>query len=92
MSMLEIAGLIEDGTCALVKEDTSSMLQSGVGFPTGSSLNHCAAHYTPNAGDKTSQHVIVLLVWSDSDMCYLSFAEWRCSQGGYSCSCQEPHL
>jgi len=26
-------------------------LESGVGFPTGLSLNNCAAHYTPNAGD-----------------------------------------
>jgi len=28
-------------------------LEAGVGFPTGVSLNHCAAHYTPNAGDTT---------------------------------------
>lgn len=26
---------------------------SGLAFPTGVSLNHCAAHYTPNAGDDT---------------------------------------
>jgi len=26
-------------------------LESGIAFPTGLSLNHCAAHYTPNAGD-----------------------------------------
>jgi len=26
---------------------------SGHAFPTGCSLNHCAAHYTPNAGDNT---------------------------------------
>ena len=57
MSMLEIADFIEDGTRALVEQDTSGMLQSGVGFPTGLSLNHCAAHYTSNAGDKTSQQV-----------------------------------
>jgi methionyl aminopeptidase len=24
---------------------------AGIGFPTGLSLNECAAHYTPNAGD-----------------------------------------
>ena len=46
--MTEIAELIEDGTRALVEEN--GML-SGVGFPTGLSRNHCAAHYTPNAGD-----------------------------------------
>ena len=26
---------------------------SGLAFPTGCSINHCAAHYTPNAGDNT---------------------------------------
>jgi len=48
MSMTDIANLIEDGTRALVEENG---LESGVGFPTGLSLNNCAAHYTPNAGD-----------------------------------------
>ncbi|CAL1694175.1 unnamed protein product [Somion occarium] len=48
MKMMEIADLIEDGVRACVEENG---LESGVGFPTGLSLNHCAAHYTPNAGD-----------------------------------------
>ena len=48
MTMTEIAEMIEDGTRALVEENG---MQSGIGFPTGLSRNHCAAHYTPNAGD-----------------------------------------
>ncbi|EJU02589.1 peptidase M24A methionine aminopeptidase, partial [Dacryopinax primogenitus] len=48
MSMTEIANTIEDASRALVEEKG---LESGIGFPTGLSLNHCAAHYTPNAGD-----------------------------------------
>ena len=28
-------------------------MQAGLAFPTGCSINHCAAHYTPNAGDPT---------------------------------------
>lgn len=28
-------------------------LERGIGFPTGCSLNHVAAHYTPNGGDDT---------------------------------------
>jgi len=48
MTMTEIANGIEDGSRALVEEDG---LESGIGFPTGLSLNECAAHYTPNAGD-----------------------------------------
>ena len=50
MTTTEIAELIESGTRNLVEADG---LEGGVGFPTGLSLNHCAAHYTPNAGDTT---------------------------------------
>jgi len=50
--MIEIAENIENGTRALVEENG---LESGVGFPTGLSLNNCAAHYTPNAGDTTGE-------------------------------------
>ena len=28
-------------------------LAAGLAFPTGCSINNCAAHYTPNAGDQT---------------------------------------
>lgn len=48
MRMLEIADLIENGVRNLVEENG---LESGIGFPTGLSLNHCAAHYSPNSGD-----------------------------------------
>ena len=37
----------------------------GLAFPTGCSLNHCAAHYTPNAGDKT--------VLQYDDVCKIDF-------------------
>ncbi|QSL66346.1 hypothetical protein MERGE_000724 [Pneumocystis wakefieldiae] len=50
MPMIEIAELIENSTRTLVEEDG---LKAGIGFPTGLSLNHCAAHYTPNTGDNT---------------------------------------
>lgn len=48
MSMTSIAETIEDGTRALVE---ATGLESGIGFPTGLSVNNCAAHYSPNAGD-----------------------------------------
>ena len=51
MTMIGITELIEDAARALVGGDSS--LQAGMGFPTGVSLNHCAAHYTPNKGDAT---------------------------------------
>lgn len=50
MTMTSIAEMIEDSVRALSNEEDS--LKGGQGFPTGVSLNHCAAHYTPNAGDK----------------------------------------
>ncbi|GAA5974244.1 hypothetical protein JCM11641_003348 [Rhodosporidiobolus odoratus] len=50
MTSTEIVEMIENGTRALVEENG---MQSGIGFPTGVSRNHCAAHFTPNAGDKT---------------------------------------
>jgi hypothetical protein len=56
MSMTEIANMIEDGTRALVEENG---LESGVGFPTGLSLNNCAAHYTPNAGDTVGKRTVL---------------------------------
>ena len=41
---------IEEKNRQLVQE---SGLNAGIGFPTGCSLNHVAAHYTPNCGDDT---------------------------------------
>ncbi|KAJ1959920.1 Methionine aminopeptidase 2 [Dipsacomyces acuminosporus] len=52
MDLTTIAEAIENGTRTLVQEKG---FEAGIGFPTGLSINHCAAHYTPNAGD----HVVV---------------------------------
>ena len=40
-------------------------LDAGLAFPTGCSLNNCAAHYTPNAGDTT--------VLKQDDVCKIDF-------------------
>ena len=55
MGLTEIAELIENGTRHLTGHmglEEGDNLIGGVAFPTGLSLNHCAAHYTPNAGNK----------------------------------------
>lgn len=67
MTMLEICKKLEEKTLQLVgtKPDWSNYLENGYGFPTGCSLNHVAAHYTPNNGDKT--------VLSYDDICKLDF-------------------
>lgn len=62
MSMIDICEAIENGTRALVEENG---FEAGIGFPTGCSLNNCAAHYTPNAGDKT--------VLQYDDVCKIDF-------------------
>ena len=62
MSMIDICEMIENGTRTLVE---ANGFESGVGFPTGCSLNHCAAHYTPNSGDTT--------VLQYGDVCKIDF-------------------
>ncbi|KAI9829773.1 MAG: hypothetical protein M1819_006010 [Sarea resinae] len=55
-TLTQIAEGIEDGVRALTGHqglEEGDNLVGGMGFPTGLSLNHCAAHYTPNAGNKT---------------------------------------
>lgn len=57
MKLMDIADMIENSTRKFTgAEDLLAMenpKSQGIGFPTGLSLNHCAAHFTPNAGDKT---------------------------------------
>lgn len=54
-TLTEIANEIDDGIRALVGHqglEPGDSLKGGPGFPTGLSLNNCAAHWTPNPGQK----------------------------------------
>jgi methionyl aminopeptidase len=54
-TLTEIAEGIEDAVRALTGHqglEEGDNLAGGMGFPCGLSINHCAAHYTPNAGNK----------------------------------------
>ncbi|KAK1771138.1 peptidase M24, structural domain-containing protein [Phialemonium atrogriseum] len=54
-TLTDIANGIEDSVRALVGHqglDEGDAMVAGMGFPTGLSINHCAAHFTPNAGNK----------------------------------------
>ncbi|KUL85924.1 hypothetical protein ZTR_06365 [Talaromyces verruculosus] len=54
-SLTELAVGIEDGVRALLGHqglEPGDSLKGGMGFPTGLALNNCAAHYTPNPGQK----------------------------------------
>ncbi|XP_014901875.1 methionine aminopeptidase 2 [Poecilia latipinna] len=62
LTMIEICERLEDCSRKLIKENG---LNAGLAFPTGCSLNHCAAHYTPNAGDPT--------VLQYDDVCKIDF-------------------
>jgi len=55
-TLTEIAEGIENGVRHLTGHqglEEGDNIKGGMGFPTGLSINHCAAHYTPNAGNKT---------------------------------------
>eukprot|EP00003_Mantamonas_plastica_P023303 TRINITY_DN4169_c1_g2_i1.p1 TRINITY_DN4169_c1_g2~~TRINITY_DN4169_c1_g2_i1.p1 ORF type:complete len:471 (+),score=175.79 TRINITY_DN4169_c1_g2_i1:223-1635(+) len=62
IAMVDLCEAIEKANRTLVKEDG---LNRGIGFPTGCSINHVAAHYTPNHGDKT--------VLQYGDVCKIDF-------------------
>ena len=50
IKLIDMCERLEETNRRLVQE---SGLERGIGFPTGCSLNHVAAHYTPNVGDDT---------------------------------------
>jgi len=50
MKMFDIAERLEAKSRQLIGEDG---MHRGLAFPTGLSINHCAAHWTPNKGDET---------------------------------------
>ena len=60
--MIHICETLEDYSRRMVNE---SGLEAGLAFPTGCSLNSCAAHYTPNNGDDT--------VLQYDDVCKIDF-------------------
>ncbi|VDP70776.1 unnamed protein product [Echinostoma caproni] len=62
VTMIELCEELERTSRALILERG---LQAGLAFPTGCSLNHCAAHYTPNSGDTT--------VLGYDDVCKIDF-------------------
>jgi len=51
IDLADMCERIEECNRRLVKENG---LEAGIGFPTGCSINHIAAHYTPNPGDKVT--------------------------------------
>ncbi|KDD76864.1 M24 metallopeptidase [Helicosporidium sp. ATCC 50920] len=50
VKLIDMCEQLEDANRRLVE---ARGLDAGIAFPTGCSLNHIAAHWTPNAGDKT---------------------------------------
>jgi methionyl aminopeptidase len=50
INLLEMCEALEERNRLLIGEKG---FERGIGFPTGCSLNHVAAHWTPNPGDKT---------------------------------------
>ena len=59
---MDICNDIENANRTLVE---ANGLHAGIAFPTGISINHCAAHYTPNIGDDR--------VLEKDDVCKIDF-------------------
>jgi len=64
LKMVDICETIENAVRNLI-EAKDNDVSSGLAFPCGCSLNNCAAHYTPNAGDDT--------VLQYDDVCKIDF-------------------
>lgn len=62
IKLADLCEKLENMNRKLVGEDG---LNRGIAFPTGCSLNHVAAHYTPNPGDDT--------VLTKDDICKIDF-------------------
>jgi len=62
VKLADLCEKLENKNRQLVGEDG---LNRGIAFPTGCSLNHIAAHYTPNPGDDT--------VLTKDDICKIDF-------------------
>lgn len=60
--MIDICNDIEAMNRKLIE---ANKLDAGIAFPTGCSLNHVAAHWTPNSGDET--------VLGKDDVCKIDF-------------------
>lgn len=60
--LIDICDKIENMNRFLINKNG---LNAGIGFPTGCSINHCAAHYTPNPGD--------FRVLGKDDVCKIDF-------------------
>lgn len=48
MKLIDICNEIEATNRRLIEANKT---EAGIAFPTGCSINNCAAHYTPNPGD-----------------------------------------
>ncbi|KAK1932882.1 methionine aminopeptidase, type II family protein [Babesia divergens] len=62
IKLLDLVNAVETKSRELIAADG---LKCGYAFPTGCSLNECAAHYTPNYGDNT--------ILKRGDVCKLDF-------------------
>eukprot|EP01147_Barroeca_monosierra_P008403 gene8404-931_t len=62
MKMIDICEKLEECSRTVMQ---AKGIERGIAFPTGCSLNNCAAHYTPNAGDDT--------VLQYDDVCKIDF-------------------
>lgn len=70
IGMTELCERLEDCVRRLISENG---LEAGIAFPTGCSLNYVAAHWTPNANDKSVlQYSDVMKLGEPIEYCLLA--------------------
>ena len=65
LNMIDICNKIENRINELTLFDINNPTIAGIGFPTGVSLNECAAHWTPDPGEKR--------VLKENDVCKVDY-------------------
>jgi methionyl aminopeptidase len=65
MKMIDIVNKIENRIKELAQFDIDNPTLKSIGFPTGVSLNECAAHWTPTPGDET--------ILKEDDVCKIDY-------------------
>lgn len=66
MSLKDVSIIIENEIKKETEFNTGKPLDKGIGFPTGLSINNCAAHYTPNYGEEN-------IIFKESDILKIDY-------------------
>ena len=73
IDMTYMCNTLEDTVRKLIQ---ANGFEAGIAFPTGCSLNNVAAHWTPNASDKTVLQYDDVMKLGKASGCHTSCLQW----------------